>query len=145
MNERYWPCFSVNFILLYFPALGTCAGVSPSHDAFCWDFSLSLSGSLSIRLIANGIESSQTGYPRPPSLVNIAQILSRSFFRSMCSFDFSLLVLRKTSCMAAHSNAEPLAISKNFLRSASEAFPLPSAMLSGMDWLARNHWSRACR
>ena len=40
------------------------------------------------------------------------------------------------SRQAAHSSAEPIAMSRNRGRSIGDRFPLPSAMLLAMDWLA---------
>ena len=47
------------------------------------------------------------------------------------------------SWIAAHSNAEPLAISKKRFLSFRLCLPFPSAMFNGIDCAARSHWSRA--
>jgi hypothetical protein len=59
--------------------------------------------------------------------------------RSLPSASSSLVMrLRAASAsrQAAHSSAEPRAISRKRQRSAEDRFPLPSAMLFAIDWLA---------
>ena len=57
-------------------------------------------------------------------------------FRQMSPDPFFAL---RTSWIAAHSNAEPRAMSRNRARSFGLRLPFPSAMFSGMDCAARSH------
>jgi hypothetical protein len=86
---------------------------------------------------------SRTVYPLPPSLVNMATMRSSNIFLDSFSLDSIAPQASSTSCTAAHSRADPRAISKNRRRSASVTFPFPSAIFNGMDSDARSHCSLA--
>ena len=91
------------------------------------------------------IRSSATASVRWISRVSIDMIRLKSNFPRR--FDSSSMAsqTRRTSSIDAHSSVEPRAISKNRFLSLTLCLPFPSAIFSGIDCAACNHWSRAGR
>ena len=71
---------------------------------------------------------------------SIETISTSEAFPSSAFVSSIFFLATKTSRHAAHSNAEPLAVSKNLQRSAGVCFPFPSAMFKGTDVEARSNW-----
>ncbi len=72
--------------------------------------------------------------------INIETISESNPF-PLATPDPSMIVLApSTSRQAAHSSADPRAVSKKWQRSAEVYLPFPSAMFSGIEVDARSNW-----